>query len=99
MSNVGCSYDGGPICATQWAIYGKDVSHFLHDYKVAMLPCRITERLQVTSFNRIVADGLHGRIRELQVQHLTCSGFEEAMKTTNAIEDSSRSATRRGFEV
>jgi hypothetical protein len=63
-----------------------------------MLCCRVTEGLQVLSFNQIVVDGLQGRIHELQaMQHPTWSVFKEGMKTTYAIKDSSR-ATRRGFE-
>ena len=37
---------------------GKDVSRYLQDYKAEMLRCRISEGLQVTSFNRVATDGL-----------------------------------------
>ena len=34
---------------------GKDVSHYLRDYKVEMLRCGISEEVQVTFFNRVPA--------------------------------------------
>ena len=76
---------------------GKDVSRYLQDYKAEMLRCRASEGLQVTSFNRVATDGLQGSIHGLQQQNPTWEAFEEALKTTFAIEDSSK-ATRRGFE-
>ena len=75
---------------------GKDVSRYLQDYKAEMLRCRASEGLQVTSFNRVATDGLQGSIHGLQQQNPTWEAFEEALKTTFAIEDSSK-ATRRGF--
>ena len=76
---------------------GKDVSRYLRDYKAEMIRCGISEGLQVTSFNRVATDGLPGSIHELRQQNPTWEAFEEALKTTFAIEDSSK-ATRRGFE-
>ena len=76
---------------------GRDVSRYLRDYKAEMLRCRISEGLQVTSFNRVATDGLQGSIHGLQQQNPTWEAFEEALKTMFAIEDSSK-ATRRGFE-
>ena len=62
-----------------------------------MLWCGISEELQVTSFNRVATDGLEGSIHGLRQQNPTWEAFEEALKTTFAIEDFSK-ATRRGFE-
>ena len=62
-----------------------------------MLRCGILEGLQVTSFNRVATDGLQGSIHGIRQQNPTWEAFEEALKTTFAIEDSSK-ATRRGFE-
>ena len=76
---------------------GKDVSRYLRDYKAEMLRCGISEGLQVTSFNRVATDGLQASIHGIRQQNPTWEAFEEALKTTFAIEDSSK-ATRRGFE-
>ena len=76
---------------------GKDVSRYLRDYKAEMLRCRISEGLQVTSFNRVATDGLQASIHGIQQQNPRWEAFEEALKATFAIEDSSK-ATRRGFE-
>jgi hypothetical protein len=40
----------------------KDVSRYLRDYKAEMLWCRISDGLQVTSFNRVATDGLQASI-------------------------------------
>ena len=56
----------------------------------------VSQGLQVTSFNRVAIDGLQGSIHGIQQQNLTWARFEEALKTTYAIEDSK--ATGRGFE-
>ena len=61
------------------------------------MQCRVSEELQVTSFNRVAMDGLLGSIHDKRQQNLTWAAFEEALKTTYAIEYSSK-ATRRGFE-
>jgi hypothetical protein len=76
---------------------GKDVSRYLQDYKVEMLRCRRSEGLQVTSFNRVATDEFQASIHGIQQQNPRWEAFEEALKTTFAIEDSSK-ATRRGFE-
>ena len=76
---------------------GKDVSRYLHDYKSEMLQCGISEGLQVLSFNRVATDGLPGGIHATQQQHPTWAAFEEAMKSTYSMEDTSKE-TRRGFE-
>ena len=57
----------------------------------------IVNRLQVTSFNRVATDRLQGSIHEIRKQNSTWAAFEETMKTTNIIEDSSKEM-RRGFE-
>ena len=75
---------------------GKDVSRYLRDYKAEMLRCGISEGLQVTSFNRVATDGLQATIHGLRQQNPTWEAFEEELKRTFAIEDSSK-ATRRGF--
>ena len=76
---------------------GRDVSRYLRDYKAEMLRCGISEGLQVLSFNRMAPDELQGSILETRQQYPTWAAFEGALKTTYAIEDSSK-ATRRGFE-
>ena len=67
---------------------GKDVSRYLRDYKAEMLWCRISEGLQVTSFKHVATDGLQGSIYEMRLQNPTWEAFEEALKSTFAIEDS-----------
>ena len=62
-----------------------------------MLWCGISEGLQVTSFNQVATDGLQASIHGIRQQNPTWEAFEEALKTTFAIEDSSK-ATRRGFK-
>ena len=76
---------------------GKDLSHYLWNYKEQMLQCGISEGLQVTSFNQVATDGLEGSSHEIQQQNPMWEAFEEALKTTFAIKDSSKT-TRRGFE-
>ena len=76
---------------------GKDVSRYLRDYKAEMLWCGISEGVLVTSFNRVATDGLQASIHGIRQQNPTWEAFEEALKTTFTIEDSSK-ATRRGFE-
>jgi hypothetical protein len=73
------------------------MSQYLRDYKAEMLRCRISERLQVTSFNWVATDGIEASIHGIQQQNLRWEAFEEALNTTFAIKDSSK-ATRRGFE-
>ena len=73
------------------------MSRYLRDYKAEMLLCGISEGLQVTSFNWVATDGLQGSIHGIRQKNPTLEAFEEALKTTFAIEDSSK-ATRRGFE-
>ena len=75
----------------------KDVSRYLRDYKAEMLWCGISEGFQVTSFNRVATDGLQGSIHGIRQQSRTWATFEEALKTTFAIEESSK-VTRRGFK-
>ena len=65
-----------------WHFNGKDVSHYLRDYKLEMLWRGISEGLQVLSFNRVATDGLQGSIHTTQQQHPTWAEFEEAMKHT-----------------
>mgnify|MGYP000220413431 CR=1 FL=1 len=76
---------------------GKYLYCYLHDYKSEMLQCGISEGLQVLSFNRVATDGLPGGIHATQQQHPTWAAFEEAMKSTYSMEDTSK-AMRRGFE-
>ena len=76
---------------------GKDVSRYLRDYKEEMLRCRISEGLQVISFNGVASDGLQASIHGIQQQNPRWEAFEEALKAAYVIEDSSK-ATRRGFE-
>ena len=68
----------------------KYVSRYLRDYKSEMLQCGISEGLQVLSFNRMATDGLQVRIHEIQQQHPTWAAFEDALKTTYSMEDSSK---------
>ena len=75
---------------------GKDVSHYFRDCE-EMLRCGISEGLQVTSFNRVATNGLQRSIHGIRQQNSTWEAFEEAPKTTFAIENSSK-ATRRGFK-
>ena len=51
----------------------------------------------MTSFNRVATDGLQASIHGLRQQNPTWEVFEESLKTTFTIEDSSK-AMRRGFE-
>ena len=76
---------------------GKDVSRYLRDYKAEMLQCGISEELQVTSFNQVATNGLQASIHGIRQQNPTWEAFEEALKTTFAIEDSSK-APRTRFE-
>ena len=76
---------------------GKDVSRYLRDYKAEMMWCRISKELQVTSFNRVATDGPQGSIQGIRQQNPARAVFEEVLKTTYAIEDSSKEM-RRGFE-
>ena len=76
---------------------GKDVSRYLRDYKAEMMRYRISEGLQVLSFNHMGMDGLQGSISEIRQHHPTWVVFEEALKTKYALEHSSK-ATWRGFE-
>ena len=76
---------------------GKDVSLYLQDYKVEMPRCGISKGLQGKSFNLVATDGLQGSIHEIQQQSPTWAAFEEPLKTTFAIGNSSK-AMRRGFE-
>ena len=75
---------------------GKDMSCYPQDCKVEMLQCRISEGLQVTSFNRVAKNGLEGSIHRIRQQNLMWATFEEVLKTTFVIEDSK--ATQGGFE-
>jgi hypothetical protein len=69
----------------------------LQKYKAEMLQCGISKALQVLSFNRVATDKLQGNILETRQEHPTWAAVEGALKTTYAIEDSSK-VTRRGFE-
>ena len=51
----------------------------------------------MTSFNRVATDGLQGSIHGIQQQKPMWEAFEEALKATFAIEDSSK-ALQRGFK-
>ena len=62
-----------------------------------MLRCKVSKGLQVTSFNRVTTDGLQGSIHGIQQQNPMWEVFEEALKTTFAIEDSSK-PTQGGFK-
>ena len=59
---------------------GKDVSGYLRDYKAEMLRYGISERLQVTSFNRVAMDELQESIHEIRQQNPTWGSFEEALR-------------------
>ena len=76
---------------------GKDMSRYLWDYKAEMMWCGISEGLQVTSFNQVATNRLQGSIHKIRQQKLMWAAFEETMKTTYVIENSSK-AMRRGFE-
>ena len=43
-----------------------NVSHYLRDYKAEMLRYGISDRLQVSSFNRVATDELQERIHEIR---------------------------------
>ena len=76
---------------------GKDVFCYLRDYKSEMLHGSISEGLKVLSFNLVATDGLQGNIHKRRQQYPTWAAFEEALKLTYSIEDSSKE-TQRGFE-
>ena len=59
---------------------GKEVSGYLQDYKAEMLRYGISERLQVSSFNRVATDELQERIHEIRQQSPTWESFEEAIR-------------------
>ena len=59
---------------------GKDVSGYLRDYKAEMLRYGISERLQVTSFNRVATDELQESIHKIRQQNPTWESFEEAIR-------------------
>ena len=71
------------------------MSCYLRDYKAEMLRCGISEGLQVTSFNRVATDGLQASIHGIRQQNPTWEEFEQVLKTTFAIEDSSKETWRR----
>ena len=58
---------------------GKDVSHYLRDYKTEMLRYGILERLQVTYFNRVATDELQESIHGIRKQNPTWGSFEQAL--------------------
>jgi hypothetical protein len=76
---------------------GRDVSRYLRDYNAEMLRCKILEGLQVTSFSRVTTDEHQASIHGIQQQNPRWEAFEEMLKTTFAVGDSSK-ATQRGFE-
>jgi hypothetical protein len=76
---------------------GKDVSHYLRDYKAQMLRCGISEGYEVIAFNRVATDCLQASLWELQLQHPTWPAFEATMMMAYPMEDGSK-ATGRGFE-
>ena len=59
---------------------GKDVSHYLRDYKAEMLRYGISERLQVISFNRVATDELQESLHKIRQQNPTWESFEEAIR-------------------
>ena len=59
---------------------GKDVSHYIRDYKMVMLQYGISERLQVISFNRVATDEFKERIHGRQQQNSMWGSFEEALQ-------------------
>ena len=69
---------------------GEDRTRYVRDHKAEMLQCRISEVLQVLSFNRMAMNGLQGNIHALRQQHPTWPTFEEALKNAYAIEDTSK---------
>ena len=73
------------------------MTRYLRDYKAEMMRCGILEELQVTSCNRVATDGLQVNIHEIRQQNPTWEEFQEALKTTFAMEHSSK-ATQTGFE-
>ena len=50
----------------------------------------VIEEKQISSFERVVAIGLQGRIREIQATQTTWVGFERALLAECMLEDASR---------
>ena len=55
-----------------------------------MLQRDFIEEKQISSFKRVVANGLQGRIREIQATQTTWAGFEMELLAENMLEDASR---------
>ena len=58
---------------------GKDVSHYLHDYKAEMMRCGILEGLQVISFSRVATNELQESIYKIRQQNPMWVSFEKAL--------------------
>ena len=50
---------------------GRNIMDFLATYKTEMQQCDVVEEKQISSFKRVVAIGLQGRIREIQAAQTT----------------------------
>ena len=69
---------------------GRNITDFLGTYKKEMQQRDIIEEKQISSFKRVVAIGLEGRIREIQTTQTTWVGFERALLAEYMLEDTSR---------
>ena len=69
---------------------GRNITDFLTIYKIEMQQRDVIEEKQISSFKRVVAIGLEGRIREIQATQTTWVGFERALLAEYMLEDTSR---------
>ena len=69
---------------------GRNITDFLTIYKTEMQQRDVIEEKQISSFKRVVAIGLEGRIREIQATQTTWVGFERALLAEYMLEDTSR---------
>ena len=76
---------------------GRDVSHYMRDYKAEMVRCGVSEALRISTFSRIATDDLQEKIQELRKANTTWATFERAVLNAFAMDDSTKE-TRRGFE-
>ena len=58
---------------------GRNIMDFLATYKTEMQQRDVVEEKQISSFKRVVAIGLQGRIREIQAAQTTWVGFERVL--------------------
>ena len=69
---------------------GRDIIDFLTKYKTEMQQRDVIEEKQISSFKRVMAIGLEGRIREIQATQTTWVEFKIALLAKYMLEDTSR---------